>query len=179
MNKVIVVEGKNDYSKIKKVFPNSQIVITNGSAVSDDIINELKLLSKDNEIVLFLDPDYPGEKIRKTIMASIPNCSHAYIEKSKAISRNKKKVGVEHATLEDIQSSLKDINQVNSSNTTDVTFLDLYEWGLIGQDTSKEKREKLCVSFGIGYANGKQLLHKLQMFNINKEKVLEALKNDR
>lgn len=42
MNQVIVVEGKNDYSKIKEVYKDAVIVTTNGREISQDTLNLIK-----------------------------------------------------------------------------------------------------------------------------------------
>ena len=65
---LIVVEGKNDKNKLENIFKDANIIITNGSEISEDTLNTIKKLSENNEIVLCLDPDGPGEKIRKKIM---------------------------------------------------------------------------------------------------------------
>ena len=39
---VIVVEGKNDANKIKTVFPDVDIIITNGSEINKGTINDIK-----------------------------------------------------------------------------------------------------------------------------------------
>src|SRR5690554_2497331 len=101
---VIVVEGKNDYNKIKTVFPNANVIITNGSDVNFDLIQRLTVLSQKDEIVLCLDPDFPGEKIRMEITKAIPNVAHVYAKKSQAISSNKRKVGIEHMNKADIKA---------------------------------------------------------------------------
>ena len=109
MNKretIVVVEGKNDYSKLKSIYPNMQIMITNGSAIDKSLISDLIKLSKNNEIILFLDPDGPGRIIRKTLENSLSKVSHAFLDTNKAISRNKRKVGIEHAREIDIRYAL-------------------------------------------------------------------------
>ena len=40
--------------------------------------------------------------IPKEIQKIEPNCKHAFIRKKEAISKNKKKVGVEHTTKEEV-----------------------------------------------------------------------------
>ena len=99
---IIVVEGTHDVDKVLKAIPDANCVITNGSEISNDTINYLKELSKNNNIIVFTDPDSPGEKIRKTIDENISNCKHAFLRKKDCISNNHKKVGIEHASKEAI-----------------------------------------------------------------------------
>ena len=92
MNQVIVVEGKNDYSKIKEVYKDAVIVTTNGREISQDTLNLIKKYSIDNEIILFLDPDSPGEQIRKKILEAVPNASNAFLIKKRVLAKIRKKL---------------------------------------------------------------------------------------
>lgn len=163
---VIVVEGKNDANKIRSVYKNAQIVITNGSELSENTINLLERLSVNNEIVLCLDPDGPGEKIRKLITNRIPNASHVFVEKSKAISRNKKKVGIEHMSVANIAAAFANKKIVCNSGT--ITMMDLYNLGYV---ESASKRHKLCSELNISFCNNKQLLKRINMFGITLEEL--------
>lgn len=174
-NVILIVEGKNDYSKIKQIYPDMNILITGGSAVSGKFLEEVKKLSKTNRIVIFTDPDFPGEKIRKTIQDAVSNAEHIFIKKKHAISKNDKKIGVEHASKEDLISALKHIYTVK--NESDITFEFLYDLSLIGESTSKEKRIYLCDKLNIGYVNAKQLSKRLNLFGFKKKDILEALRD--
>lgn len=167
---IIVVEGKNDRNKLQTIFKDSFIIITNGSEISIDTLNTIKSLSINNDIVLCLDPDGPGEKIRKKIMEYVPTCFNVYAIRSKAISKNHKKVGIEHMRKEDIIELFNNIYKPDYKGV--ITNSQLFDLGLIG---SKIKREKLCNNLNIGYCNGKQLLKRLNMLNIDIEKIKENI----
>lgn len=167
--KVLVVEGKNDYKRIKQIYPKLPILITNGSAVSEEFLEIVRRLSVDHEIILLLDPDYSGEYIRKKIQQVCPNASHVFINKQDAISKNKKKLGVEHVSLDILRDALQGI--VKSDYHNNIKINDLFDLGLIGGKDSKIKREKLCHDLKIGYVNGKQLVNRLNLFNITLEEV--------
>ena len=122
--------------------------------------------------MLLLDPDYPGEKIRKTIQQVVPQAKHIYADKNKAISKNKRKVGIEHMKVEDIIELFDHIQIVKHDSDVSNNFL--YELGLIGSEGSKTLRIKLGKKLGIGYMNSKQLLKRLHMFGIKKEEVIKA-----
>lgn len=175
---IIVVEGKNDASKLKSIFPEIECFITNGSAVLEHI-EELVELSKTRELILFLDPDYPGERIRNLITQRI-DCKQAFIKKSNAISKNNKKVGVEHASKEDIIEALENALTVdtNSANKNLITLNDLYDLDLIGHVNSKQYRQILNDKLHIGYCNSKQLVKRLNMFNISLEHIKNTLKEN-
>lgn len=163
---VIVVEGKNDANKIKSIFNNVNVIITNGSEVSRDVINDIKKASQVTDVVLCLDPDGPGEKIRRIIIEQVPNVNQVFAPKNLAISKNKKKVGIEHMSTKDILDMFDNIKIYN--NDSNITYYDLFEMGYM---TSKEKRLSLCKKLNISYCNGKQLLKRLNMFGINLEEI--------
>ncbi len=168
-NTVIVVEGIHDASKIKEVYKDVHVITTNGTSLSDETVREIITLSKNNEIILFLDPDYPGNKIRQMISSKVPNVKHAYLKRDLAKKDNK--IGVEHAKLEDIKEALKNVRPL--TNNTDIDFVFLLEHGYIGRNNSKEKRLKMLNYFNIGYVNSKGLLKKLSLFGIKRKEVCE------
>ena len=173
-NEVLVVEGKNDKAKILQIFPNLEVVTTNGSEISEETLDMIEELSKNNKIILFLDPDYPGERIRNKILERVPNCENVFIEKKKAIDHIKHKVGVEHATAIDLKEALEHrISYRNSVNN--LTTTDLYELGLLGTSDSNIKRAYLAMKLHIGNPNGKTLLKRLNFMQMTKEKVREIL----
>lgn len=168
---IIVVEGKNDKNKLLNIFKDANIIITNGSEISDNTLNEIKKLSENNEIILCLDPDGPGEKIRHKIMEYVPTCENVYANKSDAISKNGKKVGIEHMSKSDIEKLFSSLYKPTYNGT--ITYNDLYDLGLMD---SKVKRSMLCEKLGIGYCNGKKLIKRLNMYDISIDKIKELLK---
>lgn len=168
---LIVVEGKNDKNKLENIFRDANIIITNGSEISQDTLNTIKSLSENNEVTLCLDPDGPGEKIRKKIMEYIPNAYNVYADKQKAISRNKKKVGIEHMSKKDICELFEHIYVPKYENN--ITYEELFDLGLMN---NKKLREKLCTNLHIGYCNGKQLYKRLNMLGLDIETIKENIK---
>jgi len=174
MDDIIVVEGTHDVIKIHEAYPNANCVITNGSEISVDTINYIKELSKSHNIIVFTDPDYPGERIRSKIEEIVPNCKHAFIRKKDAHSHNFKKLGVEHATKEVIIECLENVYENNKSEDT-ITNLDLFELGLTGMENSSELRDKISDKLNIGKPNNKTLLKRLNLIGITKEKLEDLL----
>lgn len=171
--KVIIVEGKNDQHRVKMLLPNVPVLITNGSAVSDEFLDLVKKIAEDSQVVLLLDPDYHGEAIRKKIVSVCPNASHIFVKKEDAISKNKKKLGVEHVSLDKLAIALKDIKEAKYSKN--ITIQDVYNLGLAGNDNSKILRKKLCDKLGIGYVNAKQLVQRLNLFNFTLDYIKEII----
>lgn len=54
---------------------------------------------------------------------------------------------------------------------------DLYELNLNGSKNSKRLRKTICDYLHIEYLNAKQLLKKLKMLGLNKNDLMEIIKN--
>ncbi len=173
-SKVFVVEGKNDYSRLKQLYPDMFIIITNGSEILEDSIDALIKLDETHDIILFLDPDYAGKRIRSILSKKLKNVYHAFIDQEKAHSKDYKKIGVEHAKKEDIEEALKHIKMAHSLDS-DIDMNFLYDIGLIGQKDSKSKRDQLSKALHIGHVNGKTLYYRLKAFGINQKEVYEVI----
>lgn len=172
---VIIVEGIHDAQKIQSVI-DADILWTNGSAVSKEFIAKVSKLSITRDIIVFTDPDFPGMKIRNALSEAIPSAKHAYIDKEKALGKGK--VGVEHASNEDV---LKALNNVMGSHDvkakpSDVEKIDLITYNLIGIEDAALRRKKLCDKLNLGQNNGKQLLKQLHMFSISKLELKQIMK---
>ena len=173
-NEVLVVEGKNDKARILAIFPNLEVITTNGSEISESTLEMIESLSKEHEIILFLDPDFPGERIRNIILNRVPSCQNVFIQKKKAIDYKKKKVGVEHASDDDIIEALE--NKITYRyDTPTLSTCDFYSLGLLGSKNSSIKRMYLAEVFHLGNPNGKTLLKRLNFMQISYEKVRELL----
>jgi ribonuclease M5 len=174
-DQVIVVEGKNDASRLKLIFPQTTIITTNGSALDENSVNILLELDKTHDIILFLDPDHAGERIRRLLNKKLNHVHHAFLDQNKAYSKNKKKIGIEHASDVDIIQALSKIKIVTHESKSDITHAFLYEIKLKGHKDSKNLRHLLSSKMKIGYVNGKTLYHRLKMFNIMQKEVVEVL----
>lgn len=166
---IIVCEGVHDVIKIQSVYPSIKCIITNGSEISDDTIKMIKEYSKKYGIILFLDPDYPGERIRSKVLEVVPNAINAYIKKELCISENHKKVGVEHASKEEIRKILDPIlNKSHDKNYGDLNINDLYDLGVVG---NKSLREFISAHYNIGCPNNKTLLNRLNSLDISRDEL--------
>ena len=176
MKKIIVCEGIHDEIKIKSAFPNIKCIITNGSEIPLDTLNTIKTLSKTHEIIIFTDPDYPGERIRKKILEVVPNAKEAFIKKDLARSNNNKKIGVEHAKIEDIKKALENLLSSYNEDENFITLNELYNLGFTGEKNSSFLREKVSKFLNIGQPNFKTFFKRLNQLEIDKEKLIKIMK---
>ncbi|PLS15110.1 ribonuclease M5 [Bacillus sp. M6-12] len=174
IKEIIVVEGKDDTVAIKRAV-DADTIETNGSAVNDSVIEQVQHAQRIRGVIIFTDPDYPGEKIRKTIAEKVPGCKHAFLPKKEALPKSGKGIGVEHASPESIRNALKEAQIMLEEAKEEISAEDLMDAGLVGGAGSRERREKLGLLLKIGHTNGKQLYKRLKMFQISKEELVKAL----
>lgn len=173
IKEVIIVEGKSDYTYLKS-FIDADIIITNGSEISTQTLDVIKKANEERGVIIFTDPDYPGLRIRNTISDYIGNCKHAYVEKNKAIKG--KKVGIAETKQEDIIKALENVVTYIKENPKTISETDLYDLGLIGKNDSKEKREKVCNYYHLGWCNGKTFLKRVNMFGLKLKDLEDVIK---
>lgn len=168
---VIVVEGNHDKAKIHEIYPDADVIITNGSEISDSTLEALKHASKKRGLILMLDPDSPGERIRRVIVDAVGPTKHVFLKKDTCIDHKKRKVGIEHARPSVIEEALSDHVHHDSGRAPALTQGDLLELGLVGTKNARKNRDKVTKHFSIGHANGKTLIKKLAMFGITREAI--------
>ena len=83
------------------------------------------------------------------------------------LHNNKKKVGIEHASIEAIKASLENVYTPSVLKDT-ITNKDLYSLGLIGDKNSKILRDKISFILNIGKPNAKTFLKRLNLLQITK-----------
>ncbi|MDN4527434.1 ribonuclease M5 [Fictibacillus fluitans] len=174
IKEIIVVEGKSDTTVIQHAV-NADTIETNGSEISEETIEQIRLAQEKRGVIIFTDPDYPGERIRKIISSKVPGCKHAFLPKQEAIAKNKRGLGVEHASRESILEALGNVKEEYIEEVERITWNDLVSAGLIGGPKAKARREKLGRLLRIGYMNGKQLHKRLMMFQITEEQFADAI----
>lgn len=178
IQEVLVVEGKDDTANLRR-FYDVDTYETRGSAINDDDLERIEKLNDLRGVIVFTDPDYNGERIRKIIMNAIPNVKHAFLNRDEAAPKSKSKgrsLGVEHASFEDLQKALSGVlGNFDDDNQFDITRADLMRMGFLMGNDSRRRREYLGEKLRIGYSNGKQLLKRLELFGITLAEVEEAM----
>lgn len=174
VKEIIVVEGKNDTLAIKRAV-DADTIETRGSAIPDHVLDELKRAQAVRGVIVFTDPDYAGERIRRIISREIPEVKHAFIEKELACG--KKKIGVEHANPADIITALENVRTMEEETPSWLTWQQYLDFQLAGHPHSKHFREQLAKELAIGYANAKQFYIRLKNLRVSREECERALLN--
>ncbi|GGH88337.1 ribonuclease M5 [Pullulanibacillus pueri] len=174
IKEIIVVEGKSDTLAINRAL-TADTIETNGSAINKQTLNAIRHAQAVRGVIVFTDPDVPGEQIRRKITDYVPDCKHAFIKKKEAFGGKNHSLGIEHAAPEVIIEALKKVYTVSTEQPERIPRKLLTRKGLVGGSRSKARRQALCERLNIGYTNGKQLYKRLRMFQITQERFEEAL----
>lgn len=175
IKEVIVVEGKNDANVLQSYF-DCDIIITHGTSIDEETLMQIKQAQEKRGIIIFTDPDYPGEYIRKTINQRVMGCKNAYIEKSKA--KTPKKVGVEHASKQDLEEALGHVFTYQEQMDESISWDDYCAFGFLGRSDSAARRERIATALYIGKPNGKTLFKRLNMLRLTKADIEQRLSEE-
>ncbi|MCR4633400.1 MAG: ribonuclease M5 [Erysipelotrichaceae bacterium] len=171
IKQIIVVEGKNDTKRLKSFF-DVETIETHGMGLGQQTVELIKAANKKRGVILFLDPDAPGEKIRKRLNEAIPGLLNAFVMKEDA--RTKKKVGIEHASKEVLAEALDHLVSYEEDKES-ISKEEFYELGLEGNKDSSVKREKIAKVFHLGRCNAKTLFRRMNLMNITYQEAKEVL----
>ncbi len=175
IKQVIVVEGRDDAANIKR-FVDAEIIITHGFAISAETYRRIAYAASTVGIIILTDPDFAGERIRKDITKRIKgNLKQAYI--SRAAARKGNDIGVENAGGEAIVTALANAKAEVDDVAPIYTQSDIVSLGLAGRANSKALRIAVGEAFHIGYANAKQLLQRLNKYQVDKTALARFIKS--
>lgn len=174
---VVIVEGRDDTKRLKQYFPGIETIETNGSEVSQQTITTIVNIAKKRDVIIFTDPDFNGERIRKIILKAVPTAKQAFITRKEGEpTKRGNSLGVEHASKAALQRALSDLHEVDiKANAISIRQYD--ELGLGMGDNARKLREKVGIALGVGYGNAKQFYKRLAMFGISYNKLKEVVKH--
>lgn len=118
---------------------------TNGTHLSVETLRLIEQAAKTRGVIIFTDPDHPGETIRTAINQKIPGCKNAYIEKHKA--KTAKKVGVEHASKKICWMHYLMYSPIKNSLLKVYPGKNIYLWACMGGKLPLIKEKKLLRRF--------------------------------
>ena len=169
IKEVIVVEGKDDTKQIAKAV-NADTFETNGSALSSKDLRQLAKLQAARGLIVFTDPDFNGERLRKIISQAVPGVKHAFIRRDQGVPDEAHgSLGVEHADPAVIKEALAHVYTQETAPATVITTAMMRQADLMGDKNARARRERLGQLLGIGYGNAKQMQKRLNMFRISQE----------
>lgn len=165
IKEMIVVEGYHDKQAILKIV-QANVIITNGSHIQSKTIELIQKAQTSMGVIVFTDPDNPGKRLRALLDAKIPGLKHAVLPSK--VARDQRKVGVEHASSEDILEALQNLYTLDDQ-TSDLTLNDLIDLKLSGHPKSQALRKQLANCLHIQEGNAKHFLKQCQFKHLTKE----------
>lgn len=163
---ILVVEGKEDASYLSNYIA-SEIVVVNGFEIPESTISYLE----NKTVILLLDPDEAGLKIRNKLKKLLPSAIDVDIDINKCNKGIKN--GVAECEIDEVLSKLHKYVDREIKSSSDIKQSDLYELGIIG---NKELRKRVCEKFNLGNCNGKTMYKRLLNNNISLEQLYEIIK---
>ena len=148
IKEVIVVEGHSDTKRLQSFF-EVETIETHGLGLDQKTLDYIRETNEKRGVILLLDPDSPGERIRKMINDHIPGLKNAFVLKKNA--RTSRKVGIEHADKKTIEEALN------------------------RAPDSASRRDLVSEKFHLGKCNAKIMLKRLNLLGISKKEIEEVL----
>ncbi|WP_332692777.1 toprim domain-containing protein [Halalkalibacter lacteus] len=81
VDKVLIVEGKNDRKRVKKVLNEPVDIICTYGTLSEEKLETLILPIENKDVYILVDADDAGESLRKQLKRELPNATHLYTQK--------------------------------------------------------------------------------------------------
>ena len=163
-DRVLIVEGKYDAARLSHL-TDAMILLTDGFGIYKDKKRQqlFKQLAHKNGLILLTDSDAAGFRIRTYItnLVGEKNVVQAYVpaihgkEKRKAQPGKEGLLGVEGVDDALVLQALRDALGEEAGiapakpEGRQITYTDLYEWGLSGTAGSAERKTRLLCALGL------------------------------
>ena len=172
IKEVLVVEGKMDVAAINKAV-YADCIITGGFTLNRQTLNNIEQAYKRRGIIILTDPDSAGERIRRFLTKRFPNAKHAFVPKVDATANDD--IGIEQASPDAIRTALNKVRLLTFEPKEIFNNADLTRNGLNGSANASERRSKLGAILGIGFANAKVFLRRLNHYGVTRDEFEKAV----
>ena len=172
IREVLVVEGKMDVVAINKAI-DADCIVTGGFTLNRKTLNDIEYAYKRRGIIILTDPDSAGERIRRFLTKRFPNAKHAFVPRIDATANDD--IGIEQASPAAIRTALEKVRLLKFEPTQIFSNIDLIKNGLNGSSDSSARRSKLGALLGIGFANAKVFLRRLNHYGVTREEFNAAI----
>ena len=172
IKEIIVVEGRDDEAAVKRAI-EAETIATHGYGIKQETFKLIEKAYAEKGIIIFTDPDFAGERIRKRLAERFPKGKHAFLSREDSLKNGD--VGIENAAPETIREALEKARPSIADKRCEFQYEDLLRHGLAGTMGASEKRDKLGKLLGIGYGNSKVFLNRLNQYEIEQDELVNAL----
>lgn len=166
IKEVLVVEGKMDVVAISKAV-EADCIITEGFNLKPAALDAIAKAYAKRGIIIMTDPDSAGERIRRFLAKRFPKAKHAFVPKEDATANDD--IGIEQASPEAIRTALAKVRTLGWNPEEVFSGADLLMAGISGSPAASVRRAKLGAALGIGYANAKTFLLRLNHYGVTRE----------
>ena len=174
IKEVIVVEGRSDVAAVKNAV-KADCLITNGFHFGNRIMKDLKAAYEKRGLIILTDPDSAGENIRAYLAKKFPKAKHAFVSVDEATSKGD--VGIEDASPESIRRALQKVKTVVPAPKEIFSTADMMKASLSGTKSASNRRAVIGAALGIGFANAKVFLKRLNAYGISREEFTAAIED--
>lgn len=172
IKEVIVVEGKQDIAAVKRAVA-AECIATEGFNLLPRTISRIDDAYKKRGIIILTDPDSAGERIRKYLAQRFPEAKHAFVPREQAYANND--IGIEQAAPAAIKAALSKVRLHEWQPSNEFTWQDIILNRLTGVPDATSRRAVIGKQLGIGYANAKGFLYRLNHYGVNRAEFVGAL----
>lgn len=172
IKEVLVVEGKMDVVAIRKAV-EADCIITGGFSLKPGTLANIGQAYRKRGIIILTDPDPAGERIRRFLAKRFPEAKHAFVPKEDATANDD--IGIEQAKPPAIRAALEKVRTMDWDPKETFTSADLMANGLSGSTDSSARRARLGAALGVGFANAKTFLLRLNHYGVSREEFEKAL----
>lgn len=177
IDEFIVVEGRDDTAAVLAAV-DALTIETHGYGIRHETWQVLESAYETKGLIIFTDPDPAGERIRRRLTERFPKAKHAFLEMDDA--KKGDDIGIENASPDDIRRALVTLRgpveeAYDKNPGSGFTMADMDTWGLNGSFGASKRRRALGKELGVGFADAKTFLKRLNHFGVSREEVEEAL----
>lgn len=172
IKEIIVVEGRDDTAAVKRAV-DAQTIETHGYGIKKETWQLIEKAYNEKGIIVFTDPDFAGNQIRRRLNERFPAAGHAYLSKGDAEKDGD--IGIENAEPDSIRTALEKAHYTLEDSGEEFTMEDMRNYRLTADREAADRRDRLGKALGIGYSNSKSFLNKLNRYGITREELLEQL----
>lgn len=172
IKEVIIVEGRDDEAAVKRAV-EAETIATHGFGIAQETFARIEKAYAERGIIIFTDPDFAGEKIRKRLSERFPLGKHAFLPRDEAVKDGD--IGIENEGSDSIREALSKARPTVFEKRTEFQQADMLDYGLIGAPGAAARRDKLGKLLGIGYGNSKVFLNRLNQYGIQRQEFTAAV----
>lgn len=150
-------------------------IITDGFRLRSPAIRNIRAAYEKRGIIVLTDPDTVGERIRARLSEMFPHARHAFIPAEEATNLSDGDIGVEQASPAAIRAALQKVRTPMEQPAEIFSMSDMMAHGLTGTEDAALRRAQIGRRLGLGFANAKTFLRRLNTYGITREEFISTI----